>query len=134
MPAKAARSTPRRPRARRTEARVAMRRDLSEPAVRMRGWAAQLASVAAGVALLSTPRLAHACSVCFGGEDSDWTTGFLLGAIVMLALPPAIVVTAGVAIYRATKRQEARQRLAQSGSAAAVAAPEAASPRKLRPV
>jgi hypothetical protein len=111
-----------------------MRRDPSARAERMLGWAARLASVAAGMALLSTPRLAHACSVCFGGEDSDWTTGFLLGAIVMLALPPAIVVTAGVAIYRATKRQEARQRLAESGGVAAVASPDDASPRKLRPV
>ena len=47
---------------------------------------------------------------CFGGQENDWTGGFLLGTILMLALPPMIVVSAGIAIYRATKRQEARLR------------------------
>jgi hypothetical protein len=62
------------------------------------------------MALLVRPELAAACSVCFGGENNDWTGGFLLGTIVMLALPPAIVISAGVAIYRAMKRQEQRVR------------------------
>jgi hypothetical protein len=99
---------------------------------RMRERAVEIASAATAMAFLSAPRVAQACSVCFGGEDSDWTTGFLLGAILMLALPPAIVITAGVAIYRATKRQEARLRLAE-GSSAPTAPPDAAPP-KLRPV
>lgn len=66
--------------------------------------------------VLVQPNLARACAVCFGGENDDWTGGFLLGTIVMLALPPAIVGFAGFAIYRAMKRQEAlvRERDAQS--------------------
>jgi hypothetical protein len=61
-----------------------------------------------GVAVaLLLPAGAEACAVCFGGEDSDWTTGFLLGTIVMLALPPAIIGGAGFAIYRAIKRHDA---------------------------
>ena len=114
-----------------------MRRDLARSrtrAVRALAKAAGVASVAAGLALLWAPRVAHGCSVCFGGEDSDWTTEFLLGAIVMLALPPAIVVTAGVAIYRATKRQEARQRMADSAATAPIAPRDPAQPPKLRPV
>jgi hypothetical protein len=66
--------------------------------------------VAGAVALLGRPELAGACAVCFGGENNDWTGGFLLGTILMLALPPAIVIGAGVAIYRAMKRQELRLR------------------------
>jgi hypothetical protein len=62
------------------------------------------------LASLGRPEVARACAVCFGGENNDWTGGFLLGTILMLALPPAIVIGAGVAIYRAMKRQEHRLR------------------------
>jgi len=67
-----------------------------------------LATSAAVCAL--QPRAALACAVCFGGKDNDWTGGFLLGTVLMLALPPAIVLGAGFYIYRAIKRQEARVR------------------------
>lgn len=63
---------------------------------------------AAPLALALLPSLACACAVCFGDRDSDWTAGFVAGTILMLALPPAILVGAGLAIWRATKRQEAR--------------------------
>ena len=59
---------------------------------------------------LGRPEPAGACAVCFGGEGGDWNIGFLLGTVLMLALPPAVVVGAGVSIYRAMKRQEARLR------------------------
>jgi len=65
-------------------------------------------AVLAGIVL--DPRVALACSVCFGGKESDWNGAFLLGTALMLALPPAIVVAAGIAIYRGMKRQEARIR------------------------
>jgi cation transport ATPase len=60
----------------------------------------------AGLLLSLAPTAAHACAVCFGGEESDWTTAFVLGTVLMMALPPAIVLAAGIAIYRSTKRQE----------------------------
>lgn len=63
--------------------------------------------LAIGALALLLPSGAEACAVCFGGEESDWTTGFVLGTIMMLALPPAIVLGAGVAIYRSIKRHEA---------------------------
>ncbi|MEW6272350.1 MAG: hypothetical protein AB1689_23960 [Thermodesulfobacteriota bacterium] len=73
--------------------------------------AARHAIVAAPVvALLADPRTAAACAVCFGGQENDWTGGFLLGTTLMLLLPPLIVVGAGFAIYRAIKKQEARLR------------------------
>lgn len=61
-------------------------------------------------ALLADPRAALACAVCFGGKESDWNTAFLFGTALMLVLPPAIVISAGIAIYRGVKRQEARLR------------------------
>ena len=60
---------------------------------------------AAATALLS-PSLAAACTVCFGGEESDWTTAFTFGTILIMALPPAIVVSGVFAIYRASKRRQ----------------------------
>ena len=57
--------------------------------------------------LLAVPQVAGACFVCFGGEGNDWTPAFVAGTIVMLGLPPAIVLGAGVAIYRSIKRTEA---------------------------
>lgn len=71
--------------------------------------------------MLARPDVARACTVCFGGQDGDWNFGFLIGTAMMLALPPAVVIGAGVAIYRSMKRQEARlqerdaQRASQSG-------------------
>lgn len=64
--------------------------------------------VAGGLAVLARPDVGRACTVCFGGGNDDWNAGFLFGTILMLALPPALVVGAGIAIYRAMKRQEAR--------------------------
>jgi hypothetical protein len=66
--------------------------------------------IAALAGLLARPGAAHACTVCFGGENGDWNVGFLLGTVLMLALPPALVGGAGIAIYRAMKRQDARIR------------------------
>lgn len=66
--------------------------------------------VASLLGLLALPEWAYACAVCFGGEGGDWNIGFLLGTILMLSLPPAVVIGAGVTIYRAMKRQEARIR------------------------
>jgi hypothetical protein len=66
--------------------------------------------------LLVAPQLARACAVCFGDGESDWTGAFVAGTIFMLALPPSIVVIAGVLIYRATKRQEARQAAADANA------------------
>lgn len=65
------------------------------------------------VALLSAPEAA-ACAVCFGGEENDWTNGFVMGTVVMLALPPLIIVGAATTIYRAIKRQEAVEEQAES--------------------
>jgi len=73
---------------------------------------------------LAVPSGAEACAVCFGGEESDWTTGFVLGTIVMLALPPAIVGGAGFAIYRSIKRHDAEVAAAEAASAAAASTPE----------
>jgi hypothetical protein len=89
--------------------------------------AACAAAIAA--ALLRAPA-ALACAVCFGGESSDWNGAFLLGTVLLLLLPPAIVVGAGVAIYRATKRQEARLAEREQASAKTRAGRE----RTLRPV
>jgi hypothetical protein len=89
------------------------------------------AAVTGALAALATfvrPEVAIACAVCFGDEASDWPAAFLLGTALLLALPPAIVVFAGVAIYRATKRQEAR--LAAREQEATTSRPE----RHLRPV
>jgi len=66
-------------------------------------------ALSAAVAALAWPELARACAVCFGGGESDWTGAFLAGTVIMLVLPPAIVGFAGFTIYRAIKRQEARQ-------------------------
>jgi hypothetical protein len=77
------------------------------------------ASIVTGaLAVLARPDVARGCTVCFGGQDGDWNFGFLLGTAMMLALPPAVVIGAGVAIYRSMKRQEARlqERDAQAAS------------------
>jgi hypothetical protein len=66
--------------------------------------------VALGAATALASQGAYACTVCFGGQPNDWTGGFFLGTVVMLSLPPLIVVGAGIAIYRAIKRQEVRLR------------------------
>ena len=71
----------------------------------------------AAAVLAASPVTALACAVCFGGEDSDWPKAFLAGTAVMLVLPPAILIAGGIAIYRATKRQEAR--IAERDAAAA---------------
>ena len=86
----------------------------------MRPRLALLAGLSFAVAaLLLVSGEAQACAVCFGGEDSDWTGAFVFGTILMLALPPAIVVGAVFAIYRAIKRQEAVEAQAESEAASA---------------
>lgn len=78
--------------------------------------------VTGALTVLVRPDVARACTVCFGGQDGDWNFGFLLGTAMMLSLPPAVVIGAGVAIYRSMKRQEARlherdaQRASESGT------------------
>ena len=89
-----------------------MRRNAQMP---RRPGAVALGALAALVAI-ARPEIAAACAVCFGGSESDWTGAFLAGTMIMLALPPAIIGIAGFTIYRAIKRQEARQ-AAQSASA-----------------
>ena len=79
------------------------------------GWAGALL-VAVGLLAWLAPADAHACAVCFGGGEDDWTGGFVLGTILMLALPPAIVVGAGFSIYRAIKKQEALEAEADAAS------------------
>jgi hypothetical protein len=74
------------------------------------GHARRALAAAAGAAPTLAAGSAHACAVCFGGQANDWTGGFFLGTALMLALPPMIVIGAGLAIYRAIKRQEARVR------------------------
>lgn len=64
------------------------------------------------------PSGADACAVCFGNGEDDWTSGFVAGTILMLALPPAIVAGAGFTIYRAIKKQEAVEAEAEAHSAA----------------
>jgi hypothetical protein len=49
-------------------------------------------------------------------RDSDWTAAFLAGTMIMLVLPPAILGFAGYTIYKATKRQEARQAAASAAA------------------
>lgn len=81
---------------------------------------AVLASV---LAVLARPDVVRACTVCFGNGNDDWNAGFLLGTVLMLALPPAVVVGAGIAIYRAMKRQEARLQERDAQRAAVPTAP-----------
>lgn len=76
--------------------------------MRARTRSAATAVTVSAIAILVHPVAARACTVCFGGENGDWNVGFLLGTILMLALPPALVIGVGIAIYRAMKRQEAR--------------------------
>jgi hypothetical protein len=83
--------------------------------------------VASGL-VAAWPRFAEACAVCFGGGDSNWTAGFFAGTVLMLLLPPALVVTAGIVIYRATKRQEARR--AAQGAASRPTQPTVSSPSR----
>lgn len=78
--------------------------------VRSRRALARLAALAVAAFLAALPRAAEACAVCFGGRESNWTGGFFLGTTLMLLLPPAIIGGAAFAIWRATKRQEARLR------------------------
>ena len=82
----------------------------------MRSRGKALPAVLGALAVLA-PGIAHACAVCFGGEDTVWTDAFVLGTILMMALPPAIVVTGAVVVYRATKRQEARLKAAEEAAA-----------------
>ena len=81
------------------------------------------AGTAGVLAVLAHPDVARACTVCFGGGNDDWNWGFLLGTVMMLALPPAVVVGAGIAIYRAMKRQEARLQKRDAQRAAVPTAP-----------
>lgn len=71
---------------------------------RRRGLSAPLAALAG---IFASPRVASACAVCFGGEETNWNGAFLAGTAVMLVLPPAILLGGGIVIYRAIKRQEA---------------------------
>jgi len=97
-----------------------------------RGSLASVVALTAWVIAL-WPGFARACTVCFGGKDSNWSAGFYAGTLLMLLLPPALVVGAGIVIYRATKRQEAR-RAARDASSAAVAAPPATAARAPSPL
>lgn len=81
------------------------------------------AGTVSALAVLARPDVARACTVCFGGGNDDWNWGFLLGTVIMLALPPAVVVGAGIAIYRAMKRQEARLQERDAQRAAVPTAP-----------
>lgn len=74
-----------------------------------------LVGVVAFVAAL-VPSIADACAVCFGNGEDDWTAGFVAGTILMLGLPPAIVVGAGVTIYRSIKKQEAAEAEAEAAA------------------
>lgn len=95
------------------------------------------ATLSAVAAVALRPETALACAVCFGGQESEWSKAFLAGTMVMLVLPPVILIGGGLAIYRATKRQEARiaERDAAAGRASApVSAPAPLRPRHLRSV
>lgn len=54
--------------------------------------------------LLLFPRLAHACSVCFGGSDSNWTRGFMWGVIVLGVLPFILMAGLVAVIARTAKK------------------------------
>ena len=56
------------------------------------------------VALLCQAQSAHACAVCFGEGNGNWSGAFYSGTLIMLALPPLIIGGFGVALYRAAKR------------------------------
>lgn len=62
--------------------------------------------------LLSFPRLASACAVCFGAESPDLAKGFYWGVLLLLVLPPAMVL--GLALLIA--RHSRRARRGQAGS------------------
>lgn len=79
------------------------------------GWTGALLLLVAFAVCLS-PEAAEACAVCFGGSEDDWTAGFVAGTVMMLALPPAIVLGAGVTIYRSIKRHEAEEAAAEMAS------------------
>ena len=84
----------------------------------------------------AAPSPAVACAVCFGGQESQWTSAFLAGTMVMLVLPPAILLGGGITIYRAIKRQEARvaERDALASATGRPASPAPVHPRHLRSV
>ncbi len=79
------------------------------------GWTGALVLLVALAALVD-PSAVDACAVCFGGEENDWTTGFVLGTVMMLSLPPVIVVGAGVTIYRSIKRHDAEIEAAEAAA------------------
>jgi len=83
--------------------------------MRARAFVGRLALPAVGAAI-AWPEIAQACAVCFGDGESDWPAAFLLGTMIMLVLPPAILGFAGYTIYKATKRQEARQAAASAAA------------------
>lgn len=76
---------------------------------------ALLISIAA-LAVTLLPSVAEACAVCFGNGEDDWTGGFVLGTIMMLALPPAIVAGAVLTIYRSIKRHDAEEAAAEAAA------------------
>lgn len=91
---------------------------------------------AAAILAVAAPSPAVACAVCFGGQESQWTSAFLAGTMVMLVLPPAILLGGGFVIYRAIKRQEARvaERDALASATGRPASPSPVRPRHLRSV
>lgn len=82
---------------------------------RVAGWTSALPMLVAVFACLA-PEAAEACAVCFGGSEDDWTAGFVAGTVMMLALPPAIVLGAGVTIYRSIKRHDAEEAAAEAAA------------------
>ncbi len=82
------------------------------------GWTGVLFLLVA-VAAVMVPSVVDACAVCFGGEEDEWTAGFVAGTAMMLSLPPAIVLGAGFSLYRSIKKHDAEEAAADAEKAAA---------------
>jgi len=60
---------------------------------------ARLAGLVAGAVLLA-PHVAHACSVCTGGQSPDVGRAFLLGSLALSVLPLAAVGGLSLFLWR----------------------------------
>jgi len=62
-------------------------------------------SAALAAYLVVVPSAVNACTVCFGGADSNLTDGFFWGVVILLVLPFALTAGFITMIMRAGKRK-----------------------------
>src|SRR5206468_230998 len=56
--------------------------------------------------VLSAPKAAQACAVCFGGANSDLSRGFFWGMLLLLLLPFTLVGLFIGAIVRSSRKEK----------------------------